>query len=293
MITQPIRVEDPKIRNDVNSIKPIILKKFKDLYQLPEVAIRILNLMADPNLNVKKISEFIETDQEIASKVLKIANSAYYGMCGKITSIRHAAIVLGYKIIGEIVITAGFKNILDRKLQGYSYDSSDLWNHSLAVAYGSKFIVSKENPSLINVAYLAGLIHDVGKIVLDELVLEKKEEIKSFAEKEGKTFLEAESHFFNFNHAEIAFEVCRQWDFPESISTAIKDHHQSLYSSSNKLSYVLHTADHIARMIGIGYSNDDILYETKEGTRNFLGLRQQDFSKMALKITEAAYKISH
>jgi HD-like signal output (HDOD) protein len=72
---------------------------------------------------------------------------------------------------------------------------------------------------LINIAYLAGLIHDVGKIVLDELVLEKKEEIKSFAEKEGKTFLEAESHFFNFNHAEIAFEVCQQWDLPESIST--------------------------------------------------------------------------
>jgi HD-like signal output (HDOD) protein len=64
--------------------------------------------MADPNLNVKKISEFIETDQKIASKVLKIANSAYYGMCGKITSIRHAAIVLGYKIIGEIVIFLRF-----------------------------------------------------------------------------------------------------------------------------------------------------------------------------------------
>ena len=291
MITQPIPVKNPKIRNDVNRLKPIILKKLKDLYQLPEVAIRILNLMADPNLIVKKISEFIETNQEITSKVLKIANSAYYGMCGKITSIRHAAIVLGYKILGEIVITAGFKNILDKKLLEYSYDHLDLWNHSLSVAYGSKFIFSKENPSLINAAYTAGLIHDVGKIVLDELVLEKKEEIKSFVEKEDNTFLEAESHFFNFNHAEIAFELCRQWDFPESISTAIKDHHQPLYSSGNKLSYVLHTADHIARMIGMGYGNDDILFQIKEGGSNFLDIIQQDLCKIALKIAEAAYKI--
>ena len=272
-------------------LKPIILKKIKDLYQFPEVTVRILNLMADPDLNIEKISEFIETDQGMSSKVLKIANSAHYGMCGKITSIRHAAIILGYKIIGEIVITAGFKNILDRKLQGYSYYSSDLWNHSLAVAYGSKFIVSNKYPSLINAAYLAGLIHDIGKIFLDELVFEKKEEIKSFMEKEGKTFLEAESHFFNFNHAEIAFEVCRQWDIPESISIAIKYHHQTSYSSSSKLTYVLHTADHIARMIDMGYSKDDILNKTREGIRDYLGLRQQDFSKVILKITEAAYKI--
>lgn len=97
--------------------------------------------------------------------MIKIANSAYYGMSGKITSIRHAAIVLGYKILGEIVITAGAKASLDRKLIGYSYDSCYLWNHSLAVAYRPSFIVSKENTSLINVAYLHGLIHDIGKIV--------------------------------------------------------------------------------------------------------------------------------
>jgi putative nucleotidyltransferase with HDIG domain len=286
-----MQIDNPEIRNDARSLKAAKLIKFNSLPQFPQVAIRILNLMADRNLNIKKIAEFIETDQGIASKVLKIASSAYYGMGGKITSIRHAAIVLGYKILGEIVITAGAKDILDRKLRGYSYGSLDLWNHSLAVAYGSKFIVNKENPSLINATYTAGLIHDVGKIILDELILNKKEEIKSFMEKESKTLLDAENHFFNFNHAEIAFELCRQWNFPEFISTAIKDHHQPSYSSGNKLSYVLHTADHIARMIRMGYDNDDILCEIKEETRKFLGLRQQDISKIALKIKEGAYKI--
>jgi len=286
-----MQIGNPEIIKDSKSLKDIKLNKFNGLSQFPQLTIRTLILIADRNLNVKKIAEFIETNQGIVSKVLKIANSAYYGMNGKITSIRHAAIVLGYKILGEIVITAGAKDFLDRQLRGYTYDSMDLWNHSLAVAYGSKFIISKENPSLTNAAYTAGLIHDVGKIILDELVLEKKEEIKSFMEKEGKTFLDAENHFFNFNHAEIAFELCRQWNFPEFISNAIKDHHQPSYSNGNKLSYVLHTADHIARMIGMGYSKDDLQCEIKEETKNFLDLRRQDISKIALKITEGAYKI--
>jgi len=286
-----MQIGNPEIIKDSKSLKDIKLNKFNGLSQFPQLTIRTLILIADRNLNVKKIAEFIETNQGIVSKVLKIANSAYYGMNGKITSIRHAAIVLGYKILGEIVITAGAKDFLDRQLRGYTYDSKDLWNHSLAVAYGSKFIISKENPSLTNAAYTAGLIHDVGKIILDELALEKKEEIKSFMEKEGKTFLDAENHFFNFNHAEIAFELCRQWNFPEFISNAIKDHHQPSYSNGNKLSYVLHTADHIARMIGMGYSKDDLQCEIKEETKNFLDLRRQDISKIALKITEGAYKI--
>ena len=180
-----MQIGNPEIIKDSKSLKDIKLNKFNGLSQFPQLTIRTLILIADRNLNVKKIAEFIETNQGIVSKVLKIANSAYYGMNGKITSIRHAAIVLGYKILGEIVITAGAKDFLDRQLRGYTYDSMDLWNHSLAVAYGSKFIISKENPSLTNAAYTAGLIHDVGKIILDELALEKKEEIKSFIEKNG------------------------------------------------------------------------------------------------------------
>lgn len=212
-------------------------------------------------------------------------------MIGKIVSIHHAAIVLGYKILGEVIIIAGTEDILNKKLRGYTYDSLDLWNHSLAVAYGSKFIVNKINPPLCNAAYTAGLIHDVGKIILDELVLEKKEAIKSFLKNEGKNFLNAESHFFNFNHAEIAFEICKQWGLPEVISTAIKDHHQPSYSNGNKLSYILHIADHIARMIGMGYNNGDILYEIKDEKMDFLGLRDKDMSKITLKTREAVDKI--
>ncbi len=95
------------------------------------------------------------------------------------------------------------------------------------MAFGSKIIANSKNPALVEEAQMAGLIHDVGKIILDSYIVEKKEEIESYMEKEEKTFLDAESHYFGFNHARIASEVCKKWNFPESINFAIKYHHQT------------------------------------------------------------------
>ena len=234
----------------------------------------------------------IETDQAIATKVLKVANSAYYGMSGRISSIQHAAIVLGNKAIGEIVAIAGSEDTLDRKLPGYGYDTKELWEHSLAVAFGSKIISEMKNPALVNEAYTAGLIHDVGKIILDEPVLEQKGEIESFMQTEEKTFLDAENHFFVLNHAEIAFEVCKKWNLPESINAAIRGHHHPSNSANTDLTYVLHMADYLARLSGIGYDDDDFLYNIEEGTLDRLSLKQEDVSGIVLKISESVDKIS-
>ena len=138
---------------------------------------------------------------------------------------------------------------------------------------------------------MAGLIHDVGKIILDSYIVEKKEEIESFMEKEEKTFLDAESQYFGFNHAEIAAEVCKKWKFPDSINFAIKYHHQPGKSDGDELSYILHMADYIAIIGGIGYDSDDILYELEKGTMDHLNITNDDMSDMVLEVTESVNKI--
>lgn len=281
----------PPETND-RSQTDIIIDKIKELPALPQVVMKLQELIVDDNSNAKKIADIIETDQAIVTKVLKLANSAYYGMSGKISSIQHASILLGYKTLSEIVTAAGAEAILGRKLPGYGYDAKDLWEHSLAVAVGSKAIAAMKNPAVVNDAYTAGLIHDIGKIILDSCVLERKEEIESFMEKDEKTFLEAETHFFDFHHADIAFEVCKRWKFPESMATAIKSHHQPSKSGSHDLSYILHAADYIARLSGIGYDDDDFLYDMESGTMEYLGLKQADVSDIALRITETVHKMS-
>jgi putative nucleotidyltransferase with HDIG domain len=259
---------------------------------MPQVVLKTQELIADSMADAKKIAETIETDQSIATKVLKVANSAYYGMSGKISSISHASVVMGHKILGEVVTMAGAEGLLDGNLAGYGYDSKDLWKHSLAVAFGSKILTHSDNSDLAKEAHMAGLIHDVGKIILDSHIAEKKAEIESFMENEEKTFLEAESHFFGFNHADIASEVCKKWNFPQSLSSAIKHHHLPSASEGNKLSYILHMADYIAILSGIGYDSDDVLYELEEGTMNYLSVTHENVSELVATVTESVNKIS-
>jgi putative nucleotidyltransferase with HDIG domain len=282
----------PENETDDKGLKDKILKSVKELPPMPQVVIKTQELITDSNADAKKFAEIIETDQGIATKVLKVANSSYFGMSGRISSISHASVVLGHKILGEVVTLAGAEGILAKKLPGYGYDSKDLWKHSLAVAFGSKIIANSKNPALLKEAHMAGLIHDVGKIILDSHIVEKKEEIESFMEKEEKTFLAAESQYFGFNHAEIASEVCKKWNFPESLNFAIKYHHQPGNSDGNELCYILHMADYVAILSGIGYDRDDVLYELEEGTMDYLNITNEDVSEIVLKVTESVNKIS-
>jgi len=178
------------------------------------------------------------------------------------------------------------------RLPGYGYNSKDLWKHSLAVAYGSKILANLFDPGISNTAHIAGLIHDAGKIILDRFVAEKRTEINTFMETEQKTFWDAEIKFFGFNHADVASEICKKWKFPEIMSYAIKWHHSPSRSNKDFLSYILHMSDYLATLSGIGYDDDDLLYQLEEGTLDFLKLKQTDVSGLVAKITDAVNKIS-
>jgi putative nucleotidyltransferase with HDIG domain len=171
-------------------------------------------------------------------------------------------------------------------LPGYGYSAQDLWQHSLSVAFTAKMIAEMKNKDLIHEAQTAGLIHDVGKIILDKQVLENKEQISAYMEYAQVTFLDAERNFFGFDHAEIAYEVCRTWKIPEMISLAIRYHHQPSASNGDALSNILHLADHITTMSGIGYDEDDSAYELEEGTMDFIEITREEVSDITLKVLE-------
>jgi putative nucleotidyltransferase with HDIG domain len=282
---------DSKLRPVPNHLKNQIIGGIKDLPPMPQVVIKIQQLMADPNSMTKQVSDVIESDQAIAAKVLKIANSAFYGLSGKVSSIQHASIVLGYRTLGEIVNMAAFSGALEKKMPGYGYEAEDLWKHSLAVAFISKMIAVKKNKNLVNEAHTAGLIHDVGKVVFDKHILANKDQIDRYTTEEQKTYFDAERHFFGFDHAEIASDICKKWKIPEKITLAIKCHHRPSLSNGDVLSYILHLADYIATKGGIGYDNDDVLYQFEEGAVDFLGFKQDDVREIMQQAMESAIQL--
>ena len=270
-----------------------ILRDVKDLPPMPKVVLKAQQMMADPDLDVKGVARLIETDQVITIKVLKLANSTYYGLSGKVSSIQHAFVVLGYKTMGQILSIASFSNFMGKSLPGYGFESEDLMRHSLAVALSSKVITEKIGSSLVNEAHTAGLIHDIGKVILDKYILEKKETFKTFLENEQRTFLSAEKKIIGFDHAEIAFEICKKWNIPNAMTQAIKYHHYPSFSQKDELSYILHLADYIATKSGGGYDSDDLLYQLEEGTMNYLGIGYKDVSTIMAEVIESMAQLSY
>ena len=269
-----------------------ILRDVKDLPPMPKVILKAHQMMVDPDLDVKGIANLIETDQAIAIKVLRLANSAYYGFSGKVSSIQHAFVVLGYKTLGQILSIASFSTFMGKSLPGYGYESEDFMRHSLAVALGAKVIAEKIDPNLANEAHTAGLIHDIGKIILDKYIIEKKEAFETFLEDEQRTFLNAEKQIIGFDHAEIAYEICKKWNIPNTMTQAIKYHHYPSSSQGYGLAYILHLADFIAAKIGGGYDSDDLLYQLEEGTMNFLSIRYKDVSNIMSEVIESIAQLS-
>lgn len=274
------------------SIRDRILVGVKDLPAMPAVLSEIQAQMAGADINTRKICGLVEADPAIATKVLRSANSAYYGQSGRVGTLTGAVNLIGLKGLLEVVAQVGAQRLLSGRLPGYGYEAEDLWKHSLAVACGSKLLALRKDPGISDTAYLVGLIHDVGRIVLDRLVLEMKSEITEYMESEQKTFVDAETKFFGLNHAKVAAEVCRKWKFPPIIAVAVGWHHAPSKSNQNLLAYLLHMADHLATMVGISYDNDDVLNQVEEGTMDFLGLKQSDLSDLVSNMTEAVNRAS-
>jgi len=264
-----------------------ILAGVDKLPPMPEVVFKAQKLLADHDSSPKELAAILETDQSIATRVLQMANSAFYGMSGRVSSIQHASLVLGYKSLSEIIAVAGVQKSLQKKLPGYGFDSEDLWRHSLSVALGAKIIASRKNPDLEMVAHTAGLVHDVGKIILDPFIAEAKETFDSYLLEEQQTYLMAEQQILGFDHAAVAAEVCRKWSIPEVISSAIRHHHSPSSSQEVELTFILHMADYIALVSGEGYEDDDYLYELEAGTMDYLNFEQSDVSDLNLELMES------
>ena len=284
----------PVKQEDVDALKERILKTLDDLPAMPQVVIKAREIMADVNSGVNDVVKILETDQAITTRILKVANSAYYGMSGKISTIKHASVILGYKVIGELITLASSSGLLDRELGGYNLGSGALWKHSLSVAIGSRILATRKNSSLEDTSFSAGLIHDAGKLVLDKYIMERKEDFEEVMEHGQVTFMAAENRIFGFNHAEIGFDVCDRWSIPEDIAMAIKFHHSPSRSDHNDLAYIIHMADAIvnmadelAKMGGMGAGIEAMMYMLDDKVMEFLGLKEEDIKPIIEEIEQS------
>lgn len=232
-------------------LKEEVTRNFKKLYPMPHVMLKSKQLMSDPNSDFRQIGQLLNTDAALASRILKTANSAYFGLRGKVSSIQHAVALLGSRLLLQIITLVSQSKMLSGVLPGYGINSGDLWRHSLTVAVGSDMISKKVAPEYSGEAFLAGLLHDTGKIILDKYISQRQEAFKALQETMAHTLNDAENRVLGFDHAEIACELCIHWDMPGFVAGAIKCHHAPFHSEDNLLAHIIHAADIIANRINI------------------------------------------
>ncbi len=233
-------------------VKKRIVQRINDLPPMPKVLFKARQVLSDPNSSFKDISKIIETDQAIAAKVLKVANSAYYGLSGMVSSIHQASVVLGYQTLEQVITMVSSTSLLGKQLKGYGLNAGGLWKHSLAVALASRLIAKKRAPSLENDAFSVGLIHDAGKLALDPHILKSRPEIDRLMRQQSVSFLQAERQILGFDHTEISHDLCQKWKLPENHTAAMRYHHSPAESKGNQLAYIVHLANFIAAQAGFG-----------------------------------------
>ncbi len=261
-----------------DELKEKIVKEVEDLPPMPQVAIKARQVVSNSKSNAQDLANVIEQDQAITTRVLKLANSPFYGSRGEVATVQKAAVVLGTKTLYELLTMACASGFLGERLEGYDLDAGDLWMHSLAVASGSRILSERFMPELKDDAFSAGLIHDSGKLILDSYILERKIAFMDFLLDERQTFLDAEKHTLGFDHAEIAYSVCLKWNMPEYIANAIRYHHTPALSSQKELSSIIHLADAIAMMSGLGVGFDGMLYKLDESVMESLNIGESDLN---------------
>ena len=283
----------PDIKQESQALKKKILQDLMGvLPPMPQVVLKAQEILSDPDSSLKELASVIATDPAISVRILKMANSAYYGLAGKVTSIGHASVLLGGKTLGEIVMMAGTSNLLSKTLRGYGVNSEDIWRHSLAVGIGSRLIANIKRPELANDAFMAGLIHDSGKIMLDDHVLKRRKAFEELMMKRRMNFCELEQQVLGLDHSEIGYEVCKCWGIPEILTSAVRYHHYPSKSEDNDLAHILHMADFLAIQSDMGTGIDSSQCHVEEKTRDFLGLEDGDYKGIMQKVVEYVEKIT-
>ena len=269
-----------------------IASLLKSFPSMPGAAVKLLALIDDPDMSVSQIEAILRHDAGLTANILKLANSAYFGIPSKVGSVRQAVLILGLKRLIQMVIASCVSAVMDKPVPGYDLPPGELWRHSIAVSVAAEGLVKELEIGATEEIFTAALLHDVGKLVLGTFVKDEFSEIEA-ALRQDVSFEAAEEMVLGTNHADLGAQILTQWSLPSDIVNAVRWHHTP--ESADKIDTMLdivHVANVLCLMIGIGAGSDGLQYQPSEVVVERLGLESYHLEKVASQTLQWANELS-
>jgi putative nucleotidyltransferase with HDIG domain len=227
------------------------------LATLPEVALEVMRLADDPSATGDDLARVLSSDPTLCARVLKIVNSAFYGVRREVTSIGGAIVVLGFGAVKNIAVAASLTRMFRGTPLGHGFEPRDVWVHSIAVATAARLIATQLRTVDPNDAFLAGLIHDIGVIVELQACRDQFAQVLSVAaDDSSRPFRAIEQEHIGASHEAFGEALCRSWRFPLELQQVSGHHHAPLHlpDADRRLPAIVHVADVLAGQCAIGFS---------------------------------------
>jgi len=259
----------------------------------PAVA-RLLNLLTDPDTDNDTIVGILKPDAVLSAKVLALCNSASFGLPAPVSSLEQAMMYLGHSQIHRLVMAISFGGALAPSLPGYAIEAGGLWQHSLLTALISESVLRlvKTEEGDTSVAYTAGLIHDLGKLVISHaLDQERQEAVHALIRGGNCSLIEAEREIIGADHAEIGAHLLGNWNLPEVLLEAVANHHQPAKSRHELLASVVHLADVIAHQVGSSPGFESFAVRAEESAVKRLGLTAEHMDGLMISAYDSVFEV--
>jgi HD-like signal output (HDOD) protein len=250
-----------------------IVRKIETLPTLPTTFAKINNLMQNPKTSANDVSDVVSRDQVITARLLKLVNSSFYGFPGRITTVSSAVVILGFNALKNLVLSSSVFDMFQLSGNEGFFNLQEFWKHSIACAVTSRLIGIQMEYGEPEEMFVAGLLHDIGKLVEIQYLQTSFNRVIERTKKEHILIYDAEKEIFGFTHSEIGSLLGKKWKLPSPLNEAIEAHNN--FSRSNKfpqLSAAVHVADALVRAKGIGDPGDNYVPEIDRRAWEALGL---------------------
>lgn len=258
-----------------------IVKKTSDLPSLPAAALKVMKETESSTSNASSIAHILAQDQALSARVLRLANSAYYGLTRKVTNLQESVVVLGMRCVRNLCMVAATYPWMSRKLDGYCLGPRELWTHSFGTALGAQLFARLSGKCSEDQAFTAGLLHDIGKVALSVWLENKTALVAQYATQAEVSFDEAERKILGYDHCQVGEHLANSWNLPEDIVQSVRWHHDpDGLEKANPIVDCVHLGLFLTMSMGFGLGGDGMQYHFCESSLQRLGISQDDIDKI-------------